>query len=183
MNMASSGQPTIKGIFVNSHVKAVEKALGDWGLEQLELKFGQPLNFGMTDNVPIRTEIKLLECAVQLLTSEPIPLDKLALESGRLHFKNFTSTPLGLMVFAIFRNKLKQSLMQANNVAQHVFQGTMFRSYDIGPKSVKVVMENNDYPAAHFQGFFLEWMKFAQLQGKVNVEIIGDTFEYTLEWL
>jgi uncharacterized protein (TIGR02265 family) len=175
-------RPTIKGIFVNSHVNAVRKKLGDAGLDRLRELFGAPLEFGTTENVPISTEVRLLECAVQLLSPTPVPKDRLAFESGRLHFRNFSTTPLGLMIFAIFRKKFKQAMLQANNLAQHVFVGTRFRSYDLGPNQIRVVMENNDYPVEHFQGFFQEWLGFAHLAGTVRPEVIGDIFEYTIEW-
>jgi uncharacterized protein (TIGR02265 family) len=120
--------PTIKGIFVNSHIKAVQKALGDKGLERLRQSFGEPMDFKSTENVPIRTEVKLLECAVQLLSKSPIPPDQISFEAGRLHFQNFTTTPLVFFVKSLSKRLNKQimwhntSLLEPNSALMTLLQ-------------------------------------------------------------
>lgn len=174
--------PTIKGVFVKSHIAAVRREKGDEGVEQLEKKYGKPLVFKNSDNVPIRDEVFLIECAVQILSKTPIPKEKVSYEAGRLHFKDFLTTPLAKILFPFFKNQFKLLMMQARSIAGHVFQGVDFSSVDLGEKAVKVVTKNNDYPVEHFQGLFQEWMEYSGLKGTVEQAIVEDSYEYTMKW-
>ena len=174
--------PTIKGIFVMSHVKALEKERGLVARQELEKRYGSPIAFRNTEDVPIREEVKIIEHALDL-SAPPVPPERRSIEAGRLHFRNFSGTPLGKLVLPFFKDKLKLVLMNASNVAGHVFQGVSFRSEDLGPRSVRITMENNDYPLGHFQGFFEEWIDYSGNTGTVEAtDAGGNVYSYTLSW-
>lgn len=175
--------PTIKGIFVNSHVKKVSQEKGEDGLRELEKKFGKPIKFKNLEDVPVRDEVRLIECALEVLRGESIPEPELSFEAGKLHFINFSETPFGRIIFSQFRNSFKLMMANAASIAGHVFKGVRFYSEETGPKSFKVVMENNDYPMDHFLGLFQEWMNFSGLKGVVRAkETAPNRFEYLMEW-
>jgi len=176
-------RPTIKGIFVNSHIKAVERLKGTEGLQRLARCYGKPVQFRNSDDIPIREEVAILECALDILRAPPVPASQRSFEAGKLHFKNFTTTPLARIIFTVFRPNLKLMLMQAQNIAGHVFQGVRFTSSELAPRSVKIVMENNDYPIDHFRGLFSQWVSFSGFTGRVDSrEIAPGTFEYIITW-
>lgn len=175
--------PVIKGIFVNSHIKTVKRLKGDAGLRELEARYGHPIRFKNSGNVPVREEVRIIEAALQVLSDRPIAPEKLAFEAGRFHFRNFTTTPLAKLIFSVFRKRFKLLMLQSKNIAGHVFEGVKFSSEELGPKAVRVVMENNDYPLAHFQGLFQEWMNYAGHSGVVEArETAPNRFEYTMRW-
>jgi uncharacterized protein (TIGR02265 family) len=179
----ASKQPTIKGIFVNSHINAVKKAKGAEGVRALEKKYGKPLHFKNNQDVLIREEVKLIEAALEVLSSSPIPSSHLSFEAGKLHFRNFSTTPLARIIFSVFRKKFKLMMMQSENIAGHVFRGVRFSSENLGPKEVKVTMENNDYPIDHFKGLFQEWMIYSGCHGTVEAEETSpNRYEYVMRW-
>jgi len=180
--MGSHKTPTIKGIFVKSHVEAVRREKGDEGLKLLEEKYAKPLNFKNSENVPLRDEVRLIEYALEILSDKPIPKEDFAYEAGKLHFRNFLTTPFAKILFPFFKNRFRLVTMQAHNIAGHVFEGVRFYSVGLADKSVKVVMKNNDYPIDHFRGFLQEWMEYSGLQGTVIAEDKDGAYEYTLEW-
>jgi uncharacterized protein (TIGR02265 family) len=174
---------TIKGIFINSHIKAVQSQKGGEGLELLEKLFGKPLQYKNSDNVPIRDEVRLIECAVIVLNGDKFTKDELTLEAGRLHFRNFVTTPLAKILFPLFKNQFKLLMLNTNNIAGHVFNGVKFSAEDLGKNSIKVIMNNNDYPINHFKGLFEEWMKYSGLTGTVDTkETAPDQYEYSMQW-
>ena len=63
-------EPLIKGVFVSSHVKALEAAKGPEGLAQLEKLYGKPLNFSSLQDVPVRDEVRLIECTLAIMHPE-----------------------------------------------------------------------------------------------------------------
>jgi uncharacterized protein (TIGR02265 family) len=132
--------------------------------------------------VPVREEVKIIELALDILSPLPIPPERRAFEAGRLHFRNFSTTPLGRIVFSMFRTDFKLMMMQASNIAGHVFKGVHFASEDLGPKAVRVTMTNNDYPIDHFRGLFQEWMEFAGKSGRVEASAAGGAYAYTMRW-
>jgi hypothetical protein len=74
-------------------------------------------------------------------------------------------------------------MLKSPKIAGHVFNGVKFSAKALGKNSVKVIMENNDYPIEHFQGFFQAWMEFSGHKGKVDGLKISDTeFEYKMNW-
>ncbi len=179
----NSEKPTIKGIFVNSHIGAVRKQRGDEGVVELQRRYGKPLVFRNSENVPIAEEVKIIEHALDVLSASPIPAPDRAFEAGRLHFRNFTTTPLARIMFSLFLEDFKLMMLQVHNIAGHVFQGVKFSSQELEPHGIKVVMENNDYPLDHFRGLFFEWLHFAGSTGTVaGEETAPCRFEYTIRW-
>src|SRR5262245_22308856 len=96
--------PTIKGIFVRSHLQAVQDKKGSDGLATLAQKFGKPLLFSNLQDVPIKEEEKIIELCLELLEGYPVSESKLHYEAGRLHFRNFTNTPLARILFSVFKS-------------------------------------------------------------------------------
>ncbi len=175
-------KPTIKGMFVNSHIAAVRAKKGADGVAELERRYGKPVVFKNSDDVPIREEVQIIECALDLLADQPIAQEEKAFEAGKLHFRNFTQTPLGKILFSLFQSNFKLMMLHARDIAGHVFQGVRFSTQEIDEKSIKVILENNDYPLDHFRGLFSEWMTFAGLTGTVSAQNIDGRYEYTMQW-
>ena len=175
--------PTIKGIFVNSHVHAVRRNRGAEGLARLEEALGMPLDFGDLDDVPVRDEVRLIEAANDILSEAPIAPEARAFEGGRLHFRNFKGTPIARMMFAIFPRNYRYLIMHTPTIAERVFKGVKFEARDLGPKCIQVVMDNNDYPLDHFRGLFQEWMDDFGYDGVVEAEQSGESqYTYTMRW-
>jgi uncharacterized protein (TIGR02265 family) len=176
-------EPTIRGVFVKSHIRALEKERGDQGMEQLRKRFNKSIEFGNTDNVPVRFEVELLEKIVEVLAGHALPDQERELEAGRLHFRNFTTTPMWAVVTSMFGTDPKPLLMQSSTIAGRVFHGVEFTSEDAGERSVKIVMRNNDYPIGHFQGFFEEWLKQSGVSGYVEAyKHTDNAYEYVIAW-
>jgi uncharacterized protein (TIGR02265 family) len=97
-------RPTIKGIFVNSHLKAVRDKLGEEGVRQIELQCGKKISYKNSENVPVSDEVRILDCSIDILRPGEVPPSLLAFESGRLHFQNFSTTPLAKIIFSVFPN-------------------------------------------------------------------------------
>ncbi len=179
----TSQQPTIKGIFINSHIKAVEKKRGKEGVQDLERRYGKPMKFRNSEDVPVMEEVKIIECALEVISDTPIPPEDLAFQAGRLHFTNFTTTPLARIVFTLFRKDFKLTMLRAQHIAGHVFRGVNFATEDLGTNAIRIVMDNNNYPLDHFRGLFYEWVHFAGLKGTVEAtEVKPGRFEYTIRW-
>ena len=176
--------PTIRGIFVNSHIDAVRRAKGEEGARILEERFGRPVRFGMMEPVPVRDEIKIIDLALDILYDASVPADQRDFEAGRLHFRNFSQTPLGEFLLSFFKNEFKSVMLRAPSIANHIFDGITFSSRELGPTVVKVIMSNSEYTPDHFRGLFSEWMQSAGLRGRVEVNTNenGDC-EYTMRWL
>jgi uncharacterized protein (TIGR02265 family) len=180
---ATGATPTIKGIFVLSHIRALERAKGSGALEELKKRYGKPIDFKNSENVPLREEITIIEHTLDLMTPTALPPTERTLEAGKLHFRNFSGTPLGRLVLPFFKSKFKLLMMNADNVAGHVFNGVRFHSEDKGPREVRIIMDNNDYPLEHFQGFFEAWLEFSGLKGEVSAEDLGENrYEYIVTW-
>lgn len=177
----SDSTPTIKGIFVRAHVDSIKKEKGNEGLALLEERYGKPLTFNNSDNVPLHDEVTLLECATEILDPS-LPKEKVSYEAGRLHFKNFLTTPFARIILPFFKNQFKVMMLQSHNIAGHIFQGVSFTAEDLGEKSVKMIMKNNDYPIEHFQGFLQEWMHYSGLEGTIEAVKKEDSYEYLMKW-
>ncbi|HYF13180.1 MAG TPA: DUF2378 family protein [Candidatus Paceibacterota bacterium] len=181
--MAKTEEPTIKGVFVMSHVHALKKAKGKTAVAELERRYGHAISFGATQNVPIREEVKIIELTLDILTGDTTPKEKRAYEAGKLHFNNFTQTPLGMMLFPLFTSNFKMLLMKSPTIAQQVFRGVTFKSEDLDRNCVRITMENNDYPLGHFQGFFYAWLTYSDLFGDVDAKEQGrNCYIYTISW-
>lgn len=176
--------PTIKGIFVNSHIRALRKVKGDEGLERLRAQCPDLLNFKNSADVPVRDEVRLLECATQILNnSRSLSKKELEYEAGRLHFQNFLTTPLAKILLPLLKTQFKSVILGTGHIAGHVFKGVDFLSEEVGEKSVRVRMRNNDYPLQHFRGFFQAWLDFSGLNGETyGTKERGNVFEYKMEW-
>lgn len=176
-------RPTIKGIFVNSHIKKIWQERGDDGIRELEKKFGMSIKFSNFEDVPVREEVRLIECSLEILNPNIAPEEK-SFEAGRLHFRNFRGTPFGRIIFSQFKDSFKLMMMNAPSIAGHVFKGVRFYSEETGERGVRVTMENNDYPIDHFKGLFYEWMLFSGLDGSVEArETAPNRYEYVITWL
>ena len=152
-------------------------------MQELEKKFGRSLNFRNFQDVPVRDEVRLIECALEVLRGGPVPEPERSFEAGKLHFRNFIGTPFGRIIFSQFKSNFKLMMMSAPSIAGHVFKGVRFYSEEMGPNSVKVTMENNDYPISHFQGLFQEWMDFSGFHGTVEAkETAPNRYEYLANW-
>src|SRR4051812_28014220 len=165
--MDEAARPTIKGIFVRSHLRALERARGEDGLLELQKRFGKPLSYKNSDDVPISEEVRLLEYIIDLTSPTELSPRAREIEAGGLHFRNFATTPLWSPTTQIFGSNLKFLLMQSSKSAGYVFQGVEFTSEDIGERTVRITMFNNDYPIEHFEGFFDAWLNDAKKEGTV----------------
>jgi len=176
-------KPTIKGLFVNSHIEAVRKKLGAEGVEKLESLFGKSIIFGNNQDVRVLDEVKIIEYALDLLSETPVPPEKRAYEAGRLHFRNFITTSFAKIAFPMFKSNFKTMMLRMNFLAEHIFKGVNFRSKELGDKKIEVIMENNDYPIDHFRGLFQEWMISSGLTGTVKAhEAVDDQYIFIMEW-
>ncbi|HVN26042.1 MAG TPA: TIGR02265 family protein [Candidatus Paceibacterota bacterium] len=176
-------EPTIKGVFMRSHVKALARKRGVAAVAELQAAFGAPLDFGDMDDVLVRDEVRLLELAVRLMKDQPIADGDVALEAGRLHFDNFVSTPLGRLTVPFFKNNFKSVIMGARYLAGHIFRGVKFSSEDLGPSSVRLMMRNADYPLDHFNGFLAGWMSYCGLRGTIEAQEPESRVRiYTIAW-
>jgi len=181
--MTNKNLPTIKGIFVNSHIRAVKKTKGEAGIRKFQRMFGKSVNFRNTQDVPVRDEVKILECAIKILYGDKISKKDVAFEAGKLHFRDFATTPLAKIIFAVFKNNFKVMMIQTEHIAGHVFQRVQFQTQDLGENAVRVVMKNNDYPLDHFRGLFQEWMDYMGCRGKVVAKNSSkNTYKYTMRW-
>lgn len=175
--------PVIKGVFVNSHVQAVRRALGDDGVHALEEQYGAPVAFRAAEDVPVREEVRIIEFALDLLRPGDVAPEARAFEAGRLHFRNFTTTPWAKILFRIFPRNYHYMTTHAHVVAERVFKGIEFESEDLGPQKVRLTMRGADYPIDHFRGLFYEWMRYFDLRGDVAAAEAGPGhYVYTMEW-
>src|ERR1051325_5812322 len=175
--------PTIKGVFVNSHVNMVRKLKGEEGLKQMETRYGRPLRFKYLEEVPVRDEVRIIEIALDLVSEKRISRSERSFEAGRLHFRNFAGTPLGKLVMLSLPRNFKTIMMRIPHVASHVFRHVGFTVKDLGDRSVSVLMENNDYPIEHFRGVFYAWLVFRQYKGSGEAkEIPGNIYRYIISW-
>lgn len=179
--------PTIKGIFINSHVKRLAASRGKSSLAELEQRFGRPLRFENLKDYPVRDEVKIIELVLELLGQAPRDPEQLSFEGGRLHFLNFSTTPFGKILMSALPKSPEgfgTMLLKTGVIARHVFKNTKFKGERLGPMSLRITMENNDYPIEHFKGFFTEWMHFWGLKNTsvVAEETAPRRYEYTLSW-
>lgn len=177
--MGQGAEPTIKGIFVNSHIRAVRGVKGAIGIALLEQKLGHPVNFANSQDVPVAEEIRIIEAALNIL--EPnIPADQRAFEAGRLHFRNFSTTPLARLLFSFFSDA-KQIFLRSKYVAEHVFRGITFSSEEVTPNTITITLTGGLYPLDHFKGLFWAWLEFAGYQPDVTAQQLGpEKYQYIL---
>lgn len=181
--MDQDPQPSIKGIFVMSHVDALETKKGHDGIVELLARYGKPIRFGIMDDVPVREEVAIIEHTLDILTGGKYHGDERAFEAGRLHLHNFSRTALGGMVLPIFRTVPQLFFLHADLIAKNVFRHVRFVSEEKGPRAIRVVMENNDYPLLHFAGFFQGVLEYGGFHGSVVAEDLSERrYAYDIAW-
>ncbi len=176
-------RPTIRGVFVKSHLHALERVRGREGLNELHRRFGRPLNYSNGERVPVADEVAILEHIVDMLSPRPLSPRERSIEAGRLHFRDFRATPAWNFIQPLFHFSPKFVLMRSRAIAEYVFKGIVFVSEDLGERMVKITIFNNDYPLEHFKGFFEEWLMSFGLHPQV--EAVAHTrgrYEYTISW-
>jgi hypothetical protein len=167
---------------VNSHIKAVRNLLGDEGVRELARRLGHPIDYGDTQDVLVRDEVRLIEYALDLTSPIPIDPEDRAFEAGRLHFQNFTTTPWAKMLFTLFPRNFTYMIKHAPLVAERVFKGVQFRTRALNPRTLIITMENNDYPIDHFRGLFTAWLEYFGETGTIVGQDLGDRrYEYIIE--
>jgi len=176
-------RPTTRGLFVRTHIAALGRTRGRDGLIELHRRFGRPINYAATEQVHVRAEVQILEHIVDMLAGKTLTDEERALEAGRLHFRDFTTTRLWRLLNPIFRLSPKFVLMHSRVIAGYVFRHVQFVSEDLGEKMVRITMFNNDYPLEHFKGFFEEWMALGGLTARVTAAAhTRGRYEYTISW-
>ncbi|MBL8158073.1 DUF2378 family protein [bacterium] len=174
--------PTIRGLFVMSHINALEAERGRDGVVELMTRYGKPTRFGMFENVPVREEVAIIEHVLDILDPS-VPPERRAFSAGKLHFENFSKTELGGLILPLFRSNIRLFFMNANHIAGYVFNGVRFISEERGKGNIRIIMENNDYPLDHFAGFFQGVMDYGRLDGEVHAEDLGGKrYAYDLSW-
>lgn len=167
-------RPTIKGTFVNSHVKAVRRALGDAGVDELERRLGHPVDYGEFQDVLVADEVRLIEHALELLHGPVSDPEARAFEAGRLHYRNFKTTPWAKIIFSLFPANFRFFMRRSPTVAERVFRGVGFEARDIDAHTLLIRMTDPDYPIEHFRGLFTEWMDDFGEHGEVIAQETPD---------
>jgi uncharacterized protein (TIGR02265 family) len=177
-------RPTIKGIFVKSHLRALRRARGESAIVELGARYGKSIDFSDMEDVPVAEEVRLLEHIADIRSVQKLSAAEREVEAGRLHFSDFTTTPLWKVIEPLFKRNQKKLLMQTGSIAARVFKGIIFMPEDLGSCTVKITLKNNDYPLEHFQGFFEAWIAAAGLRGSVEaVDMHNNAYEYIVTWV
>jgi uncharacterized protein (TIGR02265 family) len=164
-----SHEPTVKGLFVRSHIENLRKAKGAEGVKELERRFGKSVNYDSLEEVPVSDEIRILEIALDILSDGTIPEDKRSFEAGRLHFTGFSTTPWAKMVFSIFSGNLKYQVMHVGLIVEKIFKGIKMHSEETGPHSVAIYIDNAQYyNPEHFRGLLQEWVEHMGYAGTIT---------------
>jgi hypothetical protein len=176
-------RPTIKGIFVLSHIRALEKERGKKALAELRKRYGKSLNFRPADNVPIDDEYEILGHIIDMTSAKKLTDEERAFEAGKLHLKNFATTPMWLILDPMIRHNPKWVLLQSKYIAELIFENVSFESHDLNQNAVQLVLHNaQGYPLEHFQGFLYELMAAARLTGAVESGVDHGAYVYTISW-
>lgn len=171
-------------MFVTSHIEALRKKKGDASVEELERRMGKPLHFGALEPVPIREEVVIIEHTLDLISEHVLEGAARSRAAGRLHFQNFTDTPLGSALLRSLPHTpttFRTLMRSAPAIARTVFAHTTF-TYVEEEGAMCMTISNCDYPIEHFAGFFEAWMEFWELP-KARVEYnerLPRTHEYRL---
>lgn len=155
---ASKPTPTIKGLFVNSHVNMLRQERGEAAVRELEQRAGCTVVFKNLEDVPVRTEVCIIEHVLDILRPGLVGAER-AREAGRLHFRNFCTTRLGTVLLSSLphtTSSFKTLLINAGSIGRSVFKHTDLACRESNG-TIVVEMNNTDYPLEHFEGFFDEW--------------------------
>lgn len=181
--MADAPRPTIKGLFVQSHIKALERERGPEGLVELLRRTGKPHHYASTDNVPVVEEVELLECIVDMTSPVRLSDEERRYEAGRLHLRNFATTTMWTLLEQLIGRNLKFLFMQSSWIGAWVFSGITFGSEDLGGHRVRITMSHSVYPITHFKGFFEQWLHELGVHGTVDaLERATGEHAYTIAW-
>lgn len=162
--------PTIRGVFCNSHVRVLQDRLGDDGVGRLEGRMGRGLPYGAAEAVPVAEEARLIENALELLEG---PRDDLEEAAGRFHYENFTATPWAKVLFSLFPRDFRFMMRHAHSIAERVFKGIRFQVTELDPDTIRLEMENSEYPLDHFKGLLAAWMEDFGTQGTVVAQEVA----------
>ena len=183
MPRIKKSEPTIKGLFVNSHVNRLKEAKGEEAVRELERLYGSGVAFKNLEDVPVREEVRIIELCLQILDPALAAGPERLEEAGRLHFRNFAETRLGTVLLASLPHtpqSLKTLLLNVGSIGRSVFKHTNLSGTE-QRGGVVVVMENTDYPAEHFAGFFAEWaLHYGLPRGAVRTETEDSTHRYII---
>lgn len=180
--METLPKPTIKGIFVNSHISMLKDSKGDSAVQELRDKVGFPIDYKEDEDIFLGDEEKIIDALV-LMENPNISADKLHFESGKLHFTNWTKTPWSKQLFSLLPPDFKYMMMHLNVIIVKVFQNFTFESTELGEKRVKVSANNNYYDVQHWVGLFQAWMDLFGLKGLVSGEKTGEhSCDLFFEW-
>jgi hypothetical protein len=175
--------PTIRGVYVNSHIKALQKAKGRDAIKELRRLYGKPLEFGNFQNIPIEEELKIMHAVFNLLSSSPVINENFDYEAGKFHFQNFMTAPLTKLFFSLFGKNFRTVVWAASKVSKGIFTGVQVRKKNAGIHTEQIILENNEYPAHHFVGFFDAWLTHLGLIGMTTMkELSPRVHEYTVTW-
>lgn len=181
--MVPANHPALKAVYIQSHIRALFDERGQAAVDELQRRYGKLLSFESDEYVPVRVEVEILGHIVDICTPKKLSSDERALLAGRLAFKNFTSSFLWRTLMPLVRTNPKAVLMRAHYIASQVFQGIVFTPEDTGATTVKMRLENNDYPLEYFQGFFEEGLMTSRLTGAVEADTdSGGAYIYTITW-
>ncbi len=173
-------------MFVNSHVRRLKAAKGQFAVNELAERFGKLVQFRNLEEVSIKDEVAIIEICLDLMSENTIAPKDRAFETGKLHLQNFLGTPFGRIVVAsqpITPNGFKKLFLNARHIARHIFKNTDFTVVDSGKSSIRIVMLNSNYPLDHFKGLFFEWMLFWRLASpEITAEETAGRHEYNLRW-
>jgi len=176
--------PTIKGMFVNSHIATLRKHKGESAIRDLETRYGTSIIFKNLQDVPVRDEVRIIEIVLDLLGEAPEDPTERAFDAGRLHLRNFMGTTFGRIISTALPKSpdgYRMLLSRSGYIARHVFKNSNFNSNVEGDVLI-IAMDNCDYPIDHFRGFFTEWMhSWGIVDPRVSArERSPQTFEYSM---
>ncbi len=173
----------IRGVYVNTHLRALRREHGEHAFVELQRRFGKELRFDATELVPVGDEVRILEDIIAI-THPGIADDQKRIEAGKLHFRNFSHTTLWRVLKPFVAINLKWVLMRSRAIAGRVFQGVTFVSRDSGENSVVITLLNNDYPVEHFVGFFESLIMYTGYVPEVTAHTVahGLMYEYLISW-
>ena len=176
--------PTIKGIFVNSHINFLKKYGGEDALEKLEKKMQKKIKYSTWQDVPMSEEIQIIEYVFDIVYPSAVVSEKdRSFEAGRLHFRNFITTPFGKILFTALPKNFKGTLLKLPMIIKHIFKNLEFSVTGLSKNKVKIEVSNMNYPPEHFSGLFHEWMVFWKLHGRIDAKIKSDiSCEYLISW-
>ena len=182
--MQKRPEATIKGMFVNSHVRVLREREGSTAVGELGRRFGGTIHFRPLEDVPVRDEVRIIEIVLDLMGEHGLTGAARAEAAGRLHFTNFSHTSLGTALLGALPHTPKSFLTLISNaplIARNVFSNTNFDA-EVRRDSVVISVDNCDYPPEHFAGFFGEWMRAWELEeARVRTRAPGEgAYEYWL---